>query len=305
LVIVFWLPQTPAFGLKAVSFITYIIVIKMTRKSYDSDLTDAQWAILKPFLEKRHIFGWGRPRIVDLREVANAIFYLTKTGCQWRSLPHDFPAWPVVFYYFRKWKKTGVWQQCNQALTQMCREIAGRHPEPTAACIDSQSVKGSSESGGEASGFDGNKKVKGRKRHIVTDVMGYVLGATVHAANEAETTTAPELVTQVFALYATIVIIFADLGYKEPFIKWLKDTFKVTTEISKKEPGFKPARKRWVVERTFAWLSRQRRMARDYERTPESSEALIYISMIRIMLKQLSPEPNPWRKGAAWSPILN
>lgn len=176
---------------------------------------------------------------------------------------------------------------------------------PTAACIDSQSVKGTSESGGEASGFDGGKKVNGRKRHIVSDVMGYVLGARVHAANEAETRTAPALVTQVFALHATLQIIFADLGYKGPFLKWLNDSFNIKTEIPKKEPGFKPARKRWVVERTFAWISRQRRMARDYERTPESSEAMIYISMIRMMLKQLFPVPNPWRKGEIWSPLLN
>jgi putative transposase len=276
----------------------------MTRKAYDSDLTDEQWKILKPLMEDRHPLGWGHPRTVDTREVVNAICYLDKTGCQWRSLPHDFPPWPVVFYYFNKWRKTGLWKKANGALTLQCREAAGRDPNPTAACIDSQSVKGTSESGGEASGFDGGKKVNGRKRHIVTDVMGYVLGATVHAANEAETTTAPELVSQVFALYATILIMFADLGYKEPFLKWLKDTFDIKSEVAKKEPGFKPARKRWVVERTFAWISRQRRMSRDYERTPESSEALIYVSMIRIMLKQLSPVPSPWRKGEIWSPIL-
>jgi len=276
----------------------------MTRKAYDSDLTDEQWKILKPLMEDRHPLGWGRPRTVDTREVVNAICYLDKTGCQWRSLPHDFPPWPVVFYYFNKWRKTGLWKKVNGALTRQCREAAGRDPNPTAACIDSQSVKGTSESGGEASGFDGGKKVNGRKRHIVTDVMGYVLGATVHAANEAETTTAPELVSQVFALYATILIMFADLGYKEPFLKWLKDTFDIKSEVAKKEPGFKPARKRWVVERTFAWISRQRRMSRDYERTPESSEALVYVSMIRIMLKQLSPVPSPWRKGEIWSPIL-
>jgi len=135
--------------------------------------------------------------------------------------------------------------------------------------------------------------------------MGYVLGTTVHAAHEADTTMAPEVVIQVVAVYSTILIMFADLGYKEPFLKWLKETFKIDSEVPKKEPGFKPARKRWVVERTFAWISRQRRMARDYERTQKSSEAMIYISMIRIMLKQLSPVPNPWRGGAVWSPILN
>ena len=276
----------------------------MTRKPYDSDLTDDQWYLIQPFLEKRHEQGWGRPRRVITREVANAISYLNKTGCQWRSLPHDFPAWPVVYYYFSTWQKTGVWAEVNHALVQQCRETAGRTPTPSAACIDSQSVKGSSESGSDASGFDGYKKVKGRKRHIVTDVMGYVLGATVHAADEADTTTAPAVVTQVMVLYATIAMMFADLGYKEPFKIWLKKTFNIDTETSQKTPGFKVVRKRWVVERTFAWISRQRRMSRDYERTPEASEAMIYVSMIRIMLKQLHPVPNPWRKGIICSPLV-
>jgi putative transposase len=271
----------------------------MSRATYDSDLTNEQWKIIEPFLNERHPLGWGRPRLVNTREVVNAIFYLLKTGCQWRSLPHDFPPWPVVFYYFKKWRNQGTWAQLNQALTQQCRETAGRDPEPTAATIDSQSIKGTSESGGEESGFDGGKKVKGRKRHIVTDTMGYVIGATVHAANKADTTEAPSVVTPVFAVHSKIRILFADLGYQEPFRKWLKDTLNIKTEVAPKEPGFKPARKRWVVERTFAWISRQRRMSRDYERTTESSVAMIYISMIRIMLKQLSPVPSPWHSASS------
>jgi len=283
----------------------HIPYIRMTRKAYDSDLTDEQWYLLQPFLEQRHAQGWGRPRTVATREVVNAVCYLNKTGCQWRSLPHDFPAWPVVYYYFSKWHKTGVWAEVNHALVQQCREMAGRTPLPSAACIDSQSVKGTAESGGEASGFDAHKRVKGRKRHIVVDVMGYVLGANVHAADAADTTTAPEVVTQVMVLYATVAMMFADLGYKEPFKLWLKKTFNIDTETPQKVPGFKVVRKRWVVERTFAWISRQRRMSRDYERTPESSEAMIYVSMIRIMLKQLFPVPNPWRKGSICSPLNN
>ena len=183
--------------------------------------------------------------------------------------------------------------------------MAGRTPLPSAACIDSQSVKGTAESGGEASGFDAHKMVKGRKRHIVVDVMGYVLGAKVHTADAADTTAAPEVVTQVMVLYATVAMMFADLGYKEPFKLWLKKTFNIDTETPQKVPGFKVVRKRWVVEQTLAWISRQRRMSRDYERTPEASEAMIYVSMIRIMLKQLFPVPNPWRKGSICSPLNN
>ena len=278
----------------------------MSRNIYDSDVTDEQWDVIKHHLEKRHDRGWGRPRIVNTREVINSIFYLNKTGCQWRSFPHDFPKWLIVFYYFKKWRNDGTWEKINRELTAKCRETVGRNPEnPTAACIDSQSIKGTSESGGESSGFDGNKKIKGRKRHIVTESMGYVLEATVHAANEADTTIAPEIAATVLSMFASILIFFADLGYKKPFRQYLKETFNVETEVPKKEKSFKVDRKRWVVERTFAWISRQRRMARDYERTTKSSESMIYISMLRIMLKQICPVPQPWRKGKIWSPLFN
>jgi putative transposase len=277
----------------------------MNRKAYDSDLTDEQWEIIKVFLIYRHINGWGRPGQADLREVLNAIMYINKTGCQWRSLPHDFPSWWIVFYYFKKWRDNGTWEKINHELVRRCRQTAGRGTEPTAACIDSQSIKGSSESGSVASGFDGGKQVKGRKRHIVVDVMGYVLTIVVHAANESDTTTAPDVMKQAYALWSTLTFLFADLGYKRPFIEWMKETFSIEVEVSKKEgAGFQPVRKRWVVERTFAWISRQRRMSRDYERTTESSTAMIYISMIRIMLKQLSPVPNPWRNNEIDSPII-
>ena len=278
----------------------------MPRNIYDSDVTDEQWDVLKHHLEKRHDLGWGRPRIVNTREVINSIFYLNKTGCQWRSLPHNFPKWPTVFYYFKKWRNDGTWGKINRELAEKCRETVGRNPKnPTAACIDSQSIKGTSESGGESSGFDGNKKIKGRKRHIVTESMGYVLDAKVHSANEADTTIAPQIAATVLLMFTSILRVFADLGYKKPFRQYLKKTFNVETEVPKKEKIFKVDRKRWVIERTFAWISRQRRMARDYERTTKSSENMIYISMLRIMLKQICPVPQPWRKGEIWSPLFN
>ena len=280
--------------------------ISVVRKPYDSDVTDEQWEILNPLLDRKHMPGAGRPRRVDLRAVVNALFYLNKTGCHWRSLPHDFPFWPVVYYYFRKWRKNGAWKNVNDTLREQCRQSAGREPEPSAACIDSQSIKGTSESGGQESGYDGGKKLKGRKRHIAVDTMGYLLVARVHAANEADTAKAPAVVTLLVALCATLKVLFADAGYKAPFVRWAKETFDLAVEVVQRAgPGFQVVRKRWVVERTFAWITRQRRMSRDYERTTESSAAMIHISMIRIMLKQLSPVPNPWRKNEVWSPLLN
>ena len=278
----------------------------MTRQTYDSDVTDEQWGILEPLLDQKHVAGWGRPRTVDLREIINAIFYNNKTGCQWRSLPHDFPAWPVVYYYFRKWRNTGTWDTANRALQQQCRLLAGRNGEPSAAMIDSQSIKGTPESGAQDSGDDGGKKVKGRQRHSVVDVMGYVLGAKVHAADQADTTLAPAVVTHLFTRCVTLRILFADGGYKPPFIRWMKETFGVVVEVVKKiGTGFQVIRKRWVVERTFAWITRHRRMSRDDERTTESSTAMLDVSMIRIMLKQLSPVPNPWRRNEVWSPLFS
>ena len=278
----------------------------MARKPYDTDVTDGQWEMLNPLLDQKHIRGWGRPRLVDLREVANAIFYLDKTGCQWRSLPHGFPLWPLVYHYFRKWRNNGTWAKVNDTSREQCRQLAGRGSEPSAARIDSQSIKGTSESGGQESGYDGGKMVKGRKRHIAADTMGYVLVAKAHAANGADTTTAPAGVTRLSALCATLKILFADAGYKAPFVRWAKETYDIAVEVVQRVgPGFQVVRKRWVVERTFAWITRQRRMSRDYERTTESSAAMINISMIRIMLKQLSPVPNPWRKNEVWSPLLN
>ena len=267
----------------------------MGRKSYDSDITDDQWCIVNSYLKNNEISRRGRPREVVTREVVNAIFYLNKTGCQWRSLPNDFPKWFNVYYYFRKWCHDGTWEDANLALTEKCRETAGRNPDnPTAACIDSQSIKGTSESGGQSSGFDGGKKIKGRKRHIVTDTMGYILDAKVTAANEADTTVAPEIMAGVALIFASISMLFADLGYKRPFIEFIKEAFGIETDVAEKQEGFKVVRKRWVVERTLAWISRQRRMSRDYERTTKSSENFIYVSMIRVMLKQLCSVPNPW-----------
>jgi putative transposase len=267
-----------------------------TKRRYPSDLTDEEWAILEPVLFPPNPHRLGRKPTVNLREVCNAIFYLTKTGCQWRYLPKDFPPPTTVNYYHTKWIHNGLWAKANQVLRECCRQQAGRNREPSAGVIDSQSVKGTPESGGEESGFDGFKRVKGRKRHIITDTMGYVLTARVHAANLVDTHMARHVVSKLLEVNDTVKIIFADGGYMSGFINWCAENTPLAVEVVKRNcRGFKVLPKRWVVERTFGWLSRQRRLGRDYERHTRTSETMIYISMTKLMLQHLCPQEKKWK----------
>jgi putative transposase len=266
-----------------------------TRKAYPTDLTDAQWAIVEPLVPEAK--PGGRKRTTDMREVLKAIFYLLRAGCAWRMLPHDFPAWQTVYKYFRYWKRTEVWQAINDALREAVRLEAGREAEPSVGLIDSQSVKGSSIAGER--GVDGFKRVKGRKRHILTDTMGLLLVVVSHAANIPDKTGAwAVLACAVAKGFSRLELILADGGYESgPLTQWLATIVSWTLQLVTRpegQKGFVVQAQRWVVERTFAWLGRYRRLNREYEVLPDSSEAMVYIAMIHLMLNRLGKNPALW-----------
>jgi putative transposase len=261
-----------------------------TRQGYDSDVTEAEWDIIGPLLTEAQATTKGRPVEHDLRAVLNAIFYVNKTGCQWRSLPKDFPPHSVVFYHYTKWRKDGTLEIIHDVLRQLARKRAGRNPQPSGAIIDSQSVKGTPESQIE-SGFDGGKLIKGRKRHIVVDTMGYLLVVVVHSAGINDGKAAPEVLGKLFQVADTIRKIWADSAYVgQALHDWVLARFQCVLEVVKKQQGVKGFHvlpRRWVVERTFAWFSRARRLSKDYERDPNSSKAQVYIASIRLLLRDL------------------
>jgi putative transposase len=225
-----------------------------------------------------------------MREILNAIFYLNKTGCPWRYLPRDFPPHNIVNYYYNKWTHSGLLEQVNAALRARLREKKGRQADPSGAIIDSQSVKGTQESSID-SGFDGGKLVKGRKRHIVVDTMGCLLIVCVHAANVFDGKAARHVFTRLFVLLQSVKLIWADGGYTgRELFEWVFSEFNCILEVvqrRKGKKGFHVLPRRWVVERTFAWLGRSRRLSRDYEREPRSSESQVYLASSRLLLRQI------------------
>jgi putative transposase len=256
--------------------------------AFDTDLTDAQWELLHPLLPaaKRR----GRPRSC-LRAVCNAILYVAKSGCAWRLLPPDFPPWPTVYHHFRRWSRDHTWSGLNDRWRARVRATVDKRCRPTAAVLDSQTVR--SDAHGGPVGYDRAKKTKGRKRFILVDTLGLLLGATVVAASTPERAGAQTLLTPLLPIFTWLRCLWVDGGFSGPdFADWVRTRRrKLKVEVIKRPvdaSGFEVLPRRWVVERTFAWLVQHRRLVRDYERTETSATAWIFVAMIRVMLRRLA-----------------
>jgi putative transposase len=257
-------------------------------RKYPSDLTDAQWQVLRRLLPKPAKRG---RKAICRRWVLNAVLYVNRTGCQWRSLPHDFPKWKTVYTIFWRWRRDGVWATLHQVLARQVRQQNGKKPTPSVAIVDSQSIR--TAEGGAERGYDAGKKITGRKRHLAVDTLGLVWAVVVHGASWQDHDGACFVFSKL-RCFGRLRVVFADSAYgRNDLPAWVKGTFgwllqTVLRPVAAK--GFVVLPKRWIVERTFAWLARCRRHSKDYERNPETSETMIHISMIALMSRRLAPE---------------
>src|ERR687896_545814 len=288
----------------------------MASRRYPTDLSDDEWRCIGPHLPEPT--GQGRPRLHGLRAILNAVFYLLKSGCPWRLLPRDFPPWKTVYHWFRKWRIDGTFERLNLALRERLRTQLGRNPQPSAAIVDSQSAK-TSGVGGEQRGYDGGKKVRGRKRHLLVDTEGLVLRVKVHSAKLPDQDGIKLLLKAARQCHPRLSHLWVDAGYQGRGKEWVEQELGLSVEVVHRTPkptpekiakiwaqewakegreidwqrllprrGFEVLPRRWVVERTFSWLSQNRRMSKDYERLCATSEAFVYAAMTRLMVRRLA-----------------
>jgi transposase len=270
-----------------------------TPRPYPSDLTDEQWALIAPMVPVK---TGGRPAIHPRRRIVEAILYVDRTGCAWRMMPHDFPPWDTVYWYFKRWNADGTTDRIHDALRAAARDTAGRDPMASAGIVDSQSVKGADTVGADSRGYDAGKKTNGRKRHIVVDTLGLLIVVLVTAASLQDRAGGRLVLARARMKMPSIVLVWADGGYAGQLVEFARRMLFIALEIVKKPTGlhtFEALPRRWVVERTLSWLVRCRRLDRDYERLPAHAEAMVKWAMIGLMARRLAAAPGrrPWEPG--------